>query len=104
VFSTACFGQTHLNAWIDGGFRVASGSRGIYADSALSFPVFLGAWSAGVGFAQAVQAANAADPAHIQDGLAKNWYEGRGLSSFASQVNSVRVVRGNGGLNINSPR
>ena len=37
LFSTACYGKTHLDSWIAAGFNEASGSVGIYADSAVSY-------------------------------------------------------------------
>ena len=95
VFSTACFGSTHLSNWIGAGFDVASGSKLIYADSVTSYPAFLGAWVAGSSFSGAVNAANLADPAHVSDGAAK-------LLLGRTDVDSTRVISGNGALNINS--
>ena len=67
VFSTACFGETHLDMWTDVGFTEASGAEGIYADSAVSYAPFLTAWAAERTFAEAVAAANAADVRNAAD-------------------------------------
>ena len=67
VFSTACYGASHIDEWLDSGFQVASGSEKIYADSLLSFPAFLGTWVLGGSFQDAINAANAADPYGVQD-------------------------------------
>jgi hypothetical protein len=102
VFSTACFGGTHLDAWLDAGFKVASGSVGIYADSALSTPAFLASWSAGLSFGQGIQAANASDIGDFQDQLARGWFKSNGSASSAARVNSTRETRGDTGITINS--
>lgn len=101
VFSTACFGRTHIDGWLEGGFQVASGSRGIYADSALSFPAFLAAWSAGLSFDTAVGAANASDPLRTQDNLAREWFRSQNRIASARLVDSTRVIGGNGKITIN---
>src|SRR4051794_36934012 len=79
VFSTACYGESHLGAWIAGGFNEASGSEGIYADSAVSYAPFLSAWASEKTFAQAVAAANAADAFNVTDNVAKAYYTARNL-------------------------
>ena len=102
VFSTACFGGTHLDAWLDSGFKVASGSVGIYADSALSTPAFLAAWGAGRTFGQGVQAANASDFGDFQDKLAREWFKKNDRASSAERVNSTRETKGDADITINS--
>lgn len=93
VFSTACFGAAHNAFWRSAGFRVVSGGRQIYADSAASYAPFLGSWAAGASFATAVAAANAADPLRVNDNAAK-------LILGRTDVNSRRVVSGVGSLSI----
>jgi hypothetical protein len=93
VFSTACFGQTHRDEWMGAGFNVASGSRLIYADSGTSYPAFLTAWTTGQSFAAAVKAANDSDPLRLQDQAGKTL-------GFGTQIDSVRLVGGNGDLKI----
>ncbi|GIX46731.1 MAG: hypothetical protein KatS3mg131_0942 [Candidatus Tectimicrobiota bacterium] len=101
LFSTACYGSTHINDWLQAGFKVVSGSKRIYADSALSYPAFLGAWALGQSFAQAAAAANAADPLRVQDKAAMEVLRQWKHPSW-QDVDSTRVVGGNGALTINS--
>ncbi len=93
VFSTACYGASHRAAWRGAGFKVVSGSRRIYADSAVSYPAFLTVWARGRAFEDAVAAANKADPLRVQDGLAKPILKKWGISQWRD-VNSVRLVSG----------
>jgi hypothetical protein len=102
IFSTACFGSSHRTKWRDSGFRTASGSQGIYADSALSYPAFLGSWVIGTNFSTAVGVANAADPFRVSDNAAKAWFNSKGRQDLANQVNSNRVISGTGSLTINT--
>jgi len=100
VFSSACFGATHLSMWRDIGFTVADGAAKIYADSALSFPAMVGKWAAEGRFAEAVQLANAVgDPA---DNLAKAYYNTIGRPDDAAQVDSTRTMVGDGLVRIYS--
>ncbi len=101
VFSTACFGASHRAAWTNAGFKTASGSAGIYADSASSYPAFLASWIAGAKFSDAVSLANASDPLRVSDNAAKAWFNSKNKPDLAAQVNSVRSVRGTGTLTIN---
>src|SRR5437773_6751840 len=90
VSSTARFGATHRTAWLNSGFKAASGSTGIYSDSATSYPAFLAAWIIEAKFSDAVAAANAADPLRISDNAARVWFNSQGKPDFANQVNSNR--------------
>jgi hypothetical protein len=101
VFSTACYGASHNAGWLSAGFKAASGSKKIYADSALSFPAFLGAWALNMTFSQSVSAANLADAAHVQDTAAKGVLFAAGYSNW-SDVDSTRVVAGNGSIRIST--
>jgi len=102
VFSTACFGRSHRAEWTAAGFKTASGSEGVYADSAVSYPVFLGAWVVGTAFINAVTLANNADPLRVSDNAAKLWFNSQGKPDIAAQVNSIRSVRGTSSLTINT--
>ena len=102
VFSTACFGALHRGEWQNAGFNVASGSRKIYADSALSYGAFLSAWASGQSFSSAVGIANASDPLDAQDKAATPVLRQFGFSEAeAKEVDSTRVIVGTGALTIN---
>jgi len=100
VFSTACFGETHLNMWRQVGFDVACGARGIYADSASTFAPMLGKWATEGSFGEAIQLANSVGPP--SDAAARAYYNINGPQSFAAQVNSRRVIIGPDTLRIYS--
>lgn len=102
VFSTACNGESFLDAWVGSGFKVASGSKKIYADAAASFQPFLNAWAWGKSFYSAVAEANNALAGEAMDSLARNYYLSQGESRKAMQVESERVIKGNGKIKISS--
>lgn len=94
VFSTACYGMSHNDAWLRAGFSVAVGARGIYADGLTSLPRMLTGWAGGQSAHDAVAAANAADPKHRQDAIAARYYRRAGRQDDADAVDSTRVVDG----------
>lgn len=102
IFSTVCFGATHLDEWIAAGFNEAAGARGIYADSAVPYAPMLGAWALKKTFAECVAAANNVDPLKVADNLARAFYVGKGKDSTASQVDSHRLRGGTGRTRIYS--
>lgn len=102
VFSTACYGASHRGDWTGAGFNVVSGSRKIYADSALSYGAFLAAWASGQSFASAIGIANGSDPLDAQDQAATPVLRQFGFSEEeAKDVDSFRVISGTGALTIN---
>lgn len=105
VFSTACYSSSHRNQWIEAGFKCASGSVGVYADSAASFLPFLSTWASGANapllpflpdprstqtFQIAVNAANVADPMRNWDNAARAYYLAIFRADVAFDVNSWR--------------
>jgi hypothetical protein len=98
VFSTACFGASHRTAWIGAGFKAASGSLGVYSDSASSYIPFLGAWALGQSFGSSVIVANLADAFHVWDNLANATFLVN--TAFPGQANSTRTISGNADLTI----
>lgn len=102
VFSTACFGESHRANWRAAGFKAASGSQKIYADSALSYPAFLTSWTLGNSFRTAVDDANNADLLRLSDNAAKEYFKAK-KSDFQHQVDSFRVRSGDSAaITINS--
>jgi hypothetical protein len=102
VFSTACFGATHLGMWTSVGFSSACGSAGIYADSAVSFAPLVAKWASEGTFSETVQMANAADIGNVADNLAKAYYNENGEPARADQVDSSRTVAGKGQIRLYS--
>jgi hypothetical protein len=58
LFSTACFGEAAIKGWLKAGFKVVSGGKLVYTDSAASHPRFLKSWKKGSTFRQAIAQAN----------------------------------------------
>lgn len=94
VFSTACFGMSHADAWLRSGFSVAVGARGIYADGLTSLPVLLRAWASGHTVEEAVAASNDTPRRGRQDALAARYYRTLGRTKDADAVDSERLVDG----------
>lgn len=94
VISTACYGASHLDAWLRAGFVAASGARGIYADGLTSVPVTFRAWAARRTLEQCVQSANDDPTRHAQDWLASRYYAWTGRPRQAERVDSTRVLGG----------
>lgn len=100
VFSTACFGASHLDAWLQAGFVVATGARGIYADGATSVPVVFRTWAARRSVEQCVQWSNSDPTRHAQDALAARYYGWTGRPGDAARVDSTRVAGGAGAVTV----
>jgi hypothetical protein len=100
VFSTACYGARHLDAWSRAGFAAAVGARGIYADGVTSVPVMLRSWAAARTVEQCVRSANADPTRHVQDWLAARFYASTGRAQQAERVDSTRVVGGAGEVTV----
>jgi len=99
VFSTACYGASHRQAWRDAGFKTVSGSRGVYADSVASYQPFLTAWVSGLSFGTGVAAANTAGSFSTWDATAAAWLFAKGSQRW-DEVDSFRLTSGNTGLTI----
>jgi hypothetical protein len=102
VISTACYGASHLDAWLRAGFVAATGARGIYADGLTSVPATFRAWAARRTLEQCVQAANDHPTRHAQDWVASRYYAWTGRSGQAERVDSTRVLGGSGAVRIDA--
>jgi len=58
LYSTACHGATHAPDFIRGGFRVASGAKGICTNGMYDYPAQLNSWKDGDTYFSAVKAGN----------------------------------------------
>ncbi len=58
LYSTACYGATHAQDFVEAGFRTASGALGACANGPYDFPVQLYNWSKGKTYKSAVKAGN----------------------------------------------
>ena len=102
LFSTACFGNTHSQMWLNAGFACASGSEGVYADSEYSLLPFLESWANRNTFRGAVGFANTGVVGNRGDDIAREYYRNTGKTDRVGEINSHRIVSGNGNLRIYS--
>ncbi len=101
VFDTSCYSQSHNAGWRAAGFKAASGSKKIYADSIVSYQPFLVAWATNKTFQQSVATANAADIGKATDNAAKLVLKAANYAKW-NDVDSTRVVSGDSGLKIST--
>lgn len=103
LFSTACFGDSHADMWIAGGFASVSGSLEMYADAQVSFPAFLLSWENNNTFSECINNSNNADVGGLMDNFARAYYRATpAKASNADVINSHKIVTGNGNLRIYS--
>ncbi len=72
LYSDACWGRSHLKSWIDAGFKVANGSRGVDSNHSLDLRRFLTFWVEGKSFEDATHFANKALLTRLTDDIIKN--------------------------------
>ncbi len=92
-YSTACYGANHAQDIVDSGFQVASGSIGVNADSAYSYPMTMARWSGHAAYRDVLRTANSNASIYISDHVAR-------LMGF-KHVNSRKTYKGEGDTRIN---
>jgi hypothetical protein len=94
LYSTACYGATHAQDFVDAGFRTVSGALGICTNGPFDFPVQLYNWSRGKTYKSVVIAGNHKIGLLTHDTLAK---------AFGFEdVNSEKIIKGKKFTRINS--
>lgn len=86
MYSTACYGKSHAQDFVDAGFQTASGSVGVNADSAFSYPATMLKWRRGSAYWSVVRTSNSRVSIWLSDRAAK-------LMGF-DDVNSFKVIKG----------
>ncbi len=95
LYSSACYGSTHAQDFLNAGFLVASGARRVNASSAYEYPKFLGEFGSGSTFASSVSRADHSVARESADWIAEY------ILGF-SNVNSRKVVSGVGSVTVSS--
>jgi len=72
LYSDACWGEYHLNSWIDAGFKIASGSKGVDSNRSIDLKRFLKKWISGESFKTSIDHANSSFISDIMDEVIKN--------------------------------
>lgn len=93
VYNLSCFGRSHNDNFIEMGFDVSVGSRGINANSEVEYPSVLGAWQFGSQFSDAFKLTNTDVAIAASDAPVR-------LVGIAAD--SKKFIRGQGSMNINS--
>ncbi len=94
VYSTCCYGKSHAEDFVAGGFKAASGALATNANAATEYPVFLTLWAAGRKFKSAIATGNISLTRIPQDRAAK--------AMGFDDADSHKVIIGNGNITIKS--
>jgi hypothetical protein len=93
LYSTACYGSSHNDNFVDAGFDVSVGSKAVNTNSATEFPIVLGMWGGGDKISTCI---TWGEKGHeVFDAIAK-------LSSKWSDSNSDKDIYGRGSTTIDS--
>lgn len=95
LYSTACYGASHADRWLAGGYRVVAGARAVNANSMIEYPTVLSAWGNGATFELAIDLGEREETRIPMDDIAR----GMGFTD----VNSDKTVTGSRWLTLSSP-
>ena len=93
LYSTACYGSTHSQDFLNAGFLVASGARAVNAASAYEYPKFMSEFGGGASFGSAMSKADSKILRDAADWIADN------ILGFEN-VDSRKVVSGDSSVTI----
>ena len=94
LYSTCCYGDSHSDDLVAGGFRAAVGAAAVNANAATEYPTVLTRWAAGSTLKDAVAAGDNPLTRVPQDRIAK-------MMGFAD-ADSDKTIRGDGRITIAS--
>jgi hypothetical protein len=101
VYSTACFGYSHTDEFVSAGFSAAIGAVGVNANAAVEVSVFLKLWSWGWRLRDALAAAETPATRLPADAAARAFGAATD-ATWKNEVNSDKILRGNGDIKIDS--
>jgi hypothetical protein len=99
IYSTCCYGDSHSDDWLNAGFDTAIGSKKVNANSAVELAPLLSLWQ--FNFTVNECLAPTIPPTGPNDQVARVFGQVNGLS-WANDVDSTKVIRGNTGLRIST--
>lgn len=88
VYSTACYGKSHLQEWMKVNAQSAIGAEGINGNALTEYPFFLYYWKKGYSATNSLQKATFENMNQLQDFIARN------IFGFTN-VNSSKSILGN---------
>jgi hypothetical protein len=100
VYNTSCYGNSHSPALIYGGFKVTVGSLQVNANAATEYPSFCRLWADhGLGLKRGLTVENVLRRA---DRNLSRLVQDRITSSYFKNVDSRKIIQGDGTLSIKS--
>ena len=99
VYSTACYGATHNDNFLQAGFKAAIGARGVNTNSAFELPMLLNLWALGKSVKDALRLGDKPATRRLADEAAKT-YGRLGDLPWVKEVNSQKLLSGNAALTI----
>lgn len=99
AYNTSCYGDSHSQDLIAGGFDTAIGSKKVNANAAVEFPLLLSMWQFDN---RIVDCLAATKPLTGPSDAATELYAAVANPSWRGQVNSTKVLRGKKGIRISS--
>lgn len=101
IYSTACYGMTHNDDWINAGFTTSIGSRKVNANASVEFPVLLQLWAAGFKIKDAL-AAGENPLTRIPADQAARIFASLNNLSYRNSIDSDKVLAGNSQIKIST--
>ena len=99
VYSTACYGATHNDNYLQAGFKTAIGALGVNTNSAFEVPMLLNLWALGKNVKDALRLGDKPATRRLADEAAKT-YGRLGDLPWVKEVNSQKLLSGNAELTI----
>ncbi len=94
LYSTACYGRSHAQEFVSGGFKSAIGSRGVNANSSYEYPLMIQQWLIGATIGNFLPLANNEAALFTHDTAAK--------AAGFPEADSFKVLRGQSTTRISS--
>lgn len=99
LYSTCCYGDSHSADWLSAGFDTAIGAKKVNANAAVELAPLLSLWQFNVKASDCL--APTIPPTGPNDTVARAYGRAHQLS-WAGDVNSSKVIRGNAGVRIST--
>jgi hypothetical protein len=101
VYSTACYGSSHNDDFLQAGFSASIGARKVNANSEVEFSPLLQLWASGHTIKDALSVGENPLTRDAADAAARLYAHLKNLS-YKDDINSDKVLLGDGQLTINS--
>jgi hypothetical protein len=99
IYSTACYGATHNDDFLQAGFKTAIGALKVNTNSAFELPMLLNLWALGKNIKDALRLGDKPATRKLADEAAKAF--GRASDApWVKEVNSQKLLSGNAALTI----